>query len=89
MHLTLYICRSEAAKAIFRLCHRVKNEPTSEFGLEWMFCLPFYNLLTESITPFEDVSVMGNSKLDERWKKVQSNLHLDLVRKKYFDSNAR
>lgn len=76
------------ADAILKLCNRIKNRKNAERGLEWLFGMPLYNLLTENSAPFEDITVKKNSKLDERWTYVQEKLYLNVLRGTTFDSGV-
>ena len=81
--------RSDIANAILKLCHRIKNRTNAEYGLEWLFGLPLYNLLTENSAPFEDVTLKKNSQLLERWTAVEEKLHLNELRRRTFDCGVK
>ena len=77
------------AYAILKLCNRIKNRTNAEYGLEWLFGLPLYNLLTENSAPFEDVTLKKNCKLDERWTDVGQKLRLNELRGRTFNCGVR
>ena len=77
------------ADAILKLCNHIKNRTNAEYGLEWLFGLPLYNLLAENSAPFEDVTLKKNSKFLERWTAVERKLHLNELRDRTFDCGVR
>lgn len=77
------------AYAILKLCNRIKNRTKTEYGLEWLFGMPLYNLLTENSALFEDITTKKNSTLDARWTDVEGKLHLNELRRTTFNSNVR
>ena len=88
----VYMCnyvRSDVAYAILKLCDRIKDRTKAEYGLEWLFGLPLYNLLTENSAPFEDITVKKTLKLHERWTDAQKTLQLNKLRGRTFDSGVR